>query len=55
MTRIAIFVTSIATLTSCAQYQEPQANCFSFIAATEHSKPDCSFVALSTREADRGR
>ena len=31
MTRILILIAALGVLASCAQYQEPQANCFTFL------------------------
>ena len=47
MTRILILITSIGVLTACAQYREPNANCFSFRATDTAAKPDCTFLPLS--------
>ena len=34
MTRILLLLAAFGALASCAQYQEPQANCFTFLAST---------------------
>ena len=52
MTRILMFVAALGALASCAQYQEPQANCFTFLASTAPVAPDCSFTPLGTVEGD---
>ena len=52
MTRILMFVAALGALASCAQYQEPQANCFTFLASTTPVAPDCSFTPLGTPEGD---
>lgn len=50
MTRILLFLAALSTLASCAQYQEPQANCFTFLASTAPVAPDCTFTPLGTPE-----
>ena len=43
----------LAALASCAEYQEPQANCFSFLASLNMagtSVPDCTFAPLARPE-----
>ncbi len=52
MTRILLFLAALSTLASCAQYQEPQANCFTFLASTAPAAPDCSFTPLGAPEGD---
>ncbi|MDE0591152.1 MULTISPECIES: hypothetical protein [Alphaproteobacteria] len=52
MIRILLAVTSLGALASCAQYQEPHANCFTFLASTAPVAPDCSFTPLGAPEAD---
>ncbi|PXW65670.1 hypothetical protein C7964_11525 [Loktanella sp. PT4BL] len=52
MTRILMFVAALGALASCAQYQEPQANCFTFLASTATVAPDCDFTPLGTPEGD---
>ena len=52
MTRIFFLVLSLGVLASCAQYQEPQANCFSFLAAVAPVEPDCQFTPLGDVEGD---
>ena len=58
MTRIFIFLTGVGVLASCAQYQEPQANCFTFRAAVASAEPialtapDCIFTPISGSEGD---
>ena len=43
---------ALGALASCAQYQEPQANCFSFLASTAPVAPDCTFTPLGAPEGD---
>ncbi|NND42998.1 MAG: hypothetical protein HKO04_13090 [Silicimonas sp.] len=50
MTRILILLAALGVLASCAQYQEPQANCFTFLASTAPIAPDCTFAPLGTPE-----
>ncbi|MDE4193228.1 hypothetical protein PXK30_20250 [Phaeobacter gallaeciensis] len=52
MTRILLLLASLGALASCAQYQEPQANCFTFLASTAPVAPDCTFTPLDTPEGD---
>ena len=52
MTRILFLLAALGPLASCAQYQEPQANCFTFLAATAPVAPDCSFTPLGAPEGD---
>ena len=52
MTRILILFVATGALASCAQYQEPQANCFTFLAAVAPVDPDCTFTPLGTLEGD---
>ncbi|MFV1498647.1 hypothetical protein VWY34_19510 [Phaeobacter sp. JH20_02] len=52
MTRILLFLAALGALASCAQYQEPQANCFTFLAATAPVAPDCDFTPLGAPERD---
>jgi len=52
MTRILILLTSVGVLASCAQYQEPQANCFTFRAAVAPVPPDCIFTPMNGSEGD---
>ncbi len=47
MIRIVLSLAALGLLASCAQYREPQANCFSFMAATA---PDCTFTPLGVPE-----
>lgn len=48
MIRILLLLTALGALASCAQYQEPQANCFTFLASTTPIEPDCTFTPLGT-------
>ena len=50
MIRILIALVALGALASCAQYQEPQANCFTFLASTAPVAPDCDFTSLGTPE-----
>ncbi len=50
MTRILILLAALGVLASCAQDQEPQANCFTFLASTAPIAPDCTFAPLGTPE-----
>jgi len=52
MKRILILLAAVGALASCAQYQEPQANCFTFLAAVAPVEPDCTFTPLGTLEGD---
>ena len=52
MIRILFLLATLGVLASCAQYQEPQANCFTFLASTAAIAPYCSFTPLGTPEGD---
>jgi hypothetical protein len=52
MTRTLLLLAALGVLTSCAQYQEPQANCFTFLASTAPVALDCSFTPLDAPEGD---
>jgi len=58
MTRTLILFTALGMLASCAQYQEPQANCFTFRAAVARAEPDapvapdCIFTPTNGSEGD---
>jgi len=52
MTRPLILLAALGVLASCAQYQEPQANCFTFLAAVAPVDPDCTFTPLGSLEGD---
>jgi hypothetical protein len=52
MTRILLFLAALGALASCAQYQEPQANCFTFLASTAPIAPDCTFTPLRAPVGD---
>ena len=52
MTRILFLLAGRGVLASCAQYQEPLANCFTFLASTAPVAPDCSFAPLGAPEGD---
>ena len=46
MIRILALFAAFGALASCAQYREPQANCFAFRAALDQAEPDCIFTPL---------
>jgi len=50
MIRILLAVAALSALASCAQYKEPQANCFTFLASTAPVAPDCTFTPLGAPE-----
>ena len=50
MTRILLLLTALGALASCARYQEPQANCFTFLASTAPTALDCTFTPLGAPE-----
>ena len=52
MTRILVLLAGLSVLASCAEYREPQANCFSFLAAVVPVEPDCQFTPLGDVEGD---
>ena len=52
MTRIISVLAALGMLAACAEYQEPQANCFTFLASTAPAEPDCSFTPLVKPEGD---
>ena len=52
MIRILLFFAALGALASCAQYQEPQANCFTLLASTAPVAPDCSFTPLGAPVGD---
>ena len=52
MNRILLLLAALGALASCAQYQEPQANCFTFLASTAPIEPDCSFTPIGAPEGD---
>ncbi|MGS4985482.1 MULTISPECIES: hypothetical protein [Pseudosulfitobacter] len=47
-----LLLAALCALASCAQYQEPQANCFTFLASTAPVAPDCTFTPLDAPEGD---
>lgn len=50
MIRPLILFAALGLLASCAQYQEPQANCFTFraaVAPAEPVTPDCIFTPMN--------
>ena len=52
MTRILFLLAALGALASCTQYQEPQANCFTFMASTAPVAPDCTFTPLGASDGD---
>ena len=58
MTRTTILIAALGVLASCAQYKEPQANCFTFRAAVAPAvpvapvTPDCIFTPMNGSEGD---
>ena len=52
MTRSLILIAALGMLASCAQYQEPQANCFTFLAAVAPVDPNCAFTPIDVSEGD---
>ena len=52
MKRTLILLAALGVLASCAQYQEPQANCFTFRAAVAPVAPDCIFTPMNGSEGD---
>jgi len=52
MTRTLILIAALGMLASCAQYQEPQVNCFTFLAAVAPVAPDCIFAPMNGSEGD---
>jgi hypothetical protein len=52
MTRPLILLAIFGVVASCAQYQEPQANCFTFLAAVAPVDPNCTFTPFGTLEGD---
>jgi len=58
MIRLFSLVAVLGLLASCAQYQEPQANCFTFLAAVAPVEPtalaaqNCLFTPIDGSEGD---
>ena len=50
MIRILLLFAALGALASCAQYQEPKANCFAFRASLAAPEPDCIFTPLGAPE-----
>ena len=46
MIRILALFAAVGALASCAQYREPQANCFAFRASLDEADPDCVFTPI---------
>lgn len=49
MTRMMFFVLAIGALSACAQYREPQANCFGFLPGGP-APLECDFAPLGGPE-----
>lgn len=58
MTRTLFLFAPLGLLASCAHYQEPQANCFTFRAAVAPAEPvspvaqNCIFTPINGSEGD---
>ena len=52
MKRTLILLVALGVLASCAQYQDPQANCFTFRAAVAPVAQDCIFTPMDGSEGD---
>ncbi|MFC4670738.1 hypothetical protein ACFO5X_19465 [Seohaeicola nanhaiensis] len=50
MIRILLLFSAFGALASCAEYREPQANCFAFRASLEEVEPVCVFTPLGNAE-----
>ncbi|WP_174147561.1 hypothetical protein [Leisingera sp. ANG59] len=50
MIRILALFVAFGALASCAQYREPQANCFAFRASFDEAEPDCVFTPIGNPE-----
>ena len=50
MIRLLPLLAAFGLLASCAQYQEPQANCFAFLAAAAPVEPGCVFTPINGAE-----
>ncbi|MEI4494420.1 hypothetical protein WAF00_27725 [Mameliella alba] len=50
MIRIFALFAAVGALASCAQYREPQANCFAFRASHGQAEPECIFTPLQAPE-----
>ena len=50
MIRTLALIATIGALASCADYGEPQANCFAFRASVAAAEPDCIFTPVGTPE-----
>ncbi len=46
MIRTLFLLAAFGALASCAQYQEPEANCFALRASAASGDPDCIFTPL---------
>jgi len=52
MIRLITLLAALGFVASCAQYQEPNANCFSFLAAVAPVEPNCVFTPIAVPEGD---
>lgn len=50
MIRILALFAAFGALASCAQFREPQANCFAFRASLNEVESDCVFTPLGNPE-----
>ncbi|SPJ31327.1 hypothetical protein TRM7615_04870 [Falsiruegeria mediterranea M17] len=50
MTRLPLLLLALSALMSCAEYQEPKANCFAFRASAGPADPSCVFTPLGSQE-----
>ena len=50
MIRPLILLAALGVLSSCAEYHEPQANCFAFRASLDKVEPDCIFTPIGNAE-----
>mgnify|MGYP005827911549 CR=1 FL=1 len=48
MIRTLALLAAIGALSSCADYREPQANCFTFRASLDAAEADCIFSPVGT-------
>lgn len=52
MIRFLIFLAALGSLAACAQYREPEANCFAFRASASPVEPDCIFTPIGALGGD---
>ncbi len=50
MIRPLILLAALGVRSSCAEYREPQANCFAFRAPLARAEPDCIFTPIGNPE-----